>query len=115
MVSIVPAGALRYRGGPHPHYVFLRKKGSFLSELSSDFNFCARASSESSEEFYGLRRGKGGVAILWRKCLTGVSSIENIKHDRICGIRVQTAEGTIMAVLSVYLPASGSNTSLQSF
>ena len=85
---------------------------SQLSELSSDFNFCARASTESSEERYGIRRGQGGVGILWRKSLRGVSVIETIKHDRICGIRVQTEEGAVLVFLSVYMPAVGSRTNL---
>ena len=86
---------------------------SQFSEISLDFNFCARASKESSEEEYGIHRGQGGVAILWRKTLKGVSSIETIKHDRICGVRVQVADGAVLVILSVYLPAAGSKTCLK--
>ena len=83
-----------------------------LENLSDDFNICARASRDSSEESYGLRRGQGGVAVLWRKSLKGISAIETIKHNRICGIRVQTTDGAILVILSIYLPASGSSTDL---
>ena len=85
---------------------------SQFAELSNDCNFCARASKESSEEKYGKHRGQGGVAIIWRKSLKGVSSIETIKHDRVCGIRVKMADGAVLVFLSVYLPAAGSKTCL---
>ena len=79
-----------------------------LNEVSSEFYTCARASRRSSEENFGLRRGQGGVAIFWRKNLRGITVIETIKHDRICGIRMEGMDNTIFIFLSVYMPASGS-------
>ena len=59
-----------------------------------------------------MRRGSGGVAIYWRNSLSGVSPLLNIKHDRVCGIRLQTSNGTVVHILSVYMPTPGSSDDL---
>ena len=78
-----------------------------LDEISSDFNVIARASAHADAGSYGSSRGQGGVALLWRKSLSGVSPILEITHDRICGIRIQTMEGITLNIYSVYMPAPG--------
>ena len=83
-----------------------------LGDISLDFDYHAKASKNSSEEVYGIKRGQGGVAIFWHKKLKGVSIIETLKHDRICGIRMEGPNGSVFVFLSVYLPASGSRESL---
>ena len=83
-----------------------------LDEIDVKFNQCGRASRSSSEESFGLRRGQGGVAIFWKKDMKGVSIIQTIKHDRICGIRVECADSSVLVFLSVYMPASGSRDNL---
>ena len=83
-----------------------------LDDISSDFYNHGRASKASPEDCYGLRRGQGGVAIFWRKNLTGVSILQNLKHDRICGIRIEVENGAIIILLSVYMPAAGSRENL---
>ena len=83
-----------------------------LDDISSEFDYHARASKNSSDEVNGIKRGQGGVAILWRKNLKGVSIIETLKHDRICGIRMEGPNGSVLVFLSVYLPACGSRESL---
>ena len=83
-----------------------------LSEISDEFNYHARASRHSSDENYGIKRGQGGVAIFWRKSLKGVSIIETLKHDRFCGVRMESQDGSVFVFISVYLPASGSKESL---
>ena len=83
-----------------------------LDEISDRFNSVGRSSAASSEETYGLRRGQGGVALFSRKDLAGVSRIDTIRHNRICGIRIQKEGGAAMAILSVYLPAFGSKDNL---
>ena len=79
-----------------------------IEEVSNDFLYCARASSYSSAENYGTKRGQGGVAILWNKKLGGVSPISGMIHDRMCGIRLQTESNLIFNIVSIYLPAQGS-------
>ena len=83
-----------------------------LDEISDKFHYIGRASTASSEETYGLFRGQGGVALFWKKDLVGASRIDTIKHDRICGIRIQNADGTAIAIFSVYMPARGSRDNL---
>ena len=68
----------------------------------------ARASKGASTENYGVSRGQGGVAILWRKSLAGASPIKTLVHDRICGIRIQLASGAVLNIYSVYLLSVGS-------
>ena len=80
-----------------------------LGDISDDFNIIARASAHSDACTYGSSRGQGGVAIMWRKSLGGISPMTQITHDRICGIRAQTNAGFVMNIFSVYLPAPGSS------
>ena len=68
-----------------------------------------RSSRHSGSENFGVRRGQGGVAILWRKNLSGVSPITDIVHDRVCGIRIQTSSKRVINIYSVYLPSQGSS------
>ena len=79
-----------------------------LEEVSDKFLYCAQASRFSPSENYGTKRGQGGVAILWRKSLGGVSQISDNIHDRMCGIRVQTKNGLVINIISIYLPSQGS-------
>ena len=83
-----------------------------LGEVSNDHNWHGVSSKSSNEDVYGIKRGQGGVAIFWSKSLKGVSIIETIKHDRICGIRMEGGDGSVLALISVYLPASSSSESL---
>ena len=78
-----------------------------LYEIASDVNICARASKAASAENYGVKRGQGGVALVWKKHLGGASEITNVIHDRICGIRLQSDSGGVVNIFSVYLPAMG--------
>ena len=83
-------------------------KLNILTEMSSDFNVVARSSKYSDASSFGYRRGQGGVALLWRKTIGGVSPITSLINDRICGIRVQGEFGRVVNIFSVYLPAPGS-------
>ena len=85
-----------------------------LDEISDQFHTLGRASLLYSEDNYGTKRGQGGVALIWRKCLNGVTPIKTLNHDRICPIRVQGVQGSITNIFSVYLPAVGSSQDYQS-
>ena len=78
-----------------------------IQEVGDNFFFCGKASKFSSADNYGTKRGQGGVAILWRKHLDGVSEMKDIIHDRICGIRIRSKGGPVVSLLAVYLPAAG--------
>ena len=75
-----------------------------LEAIHNDFHVVARSSKYASSDTYGLTRGQGGTAIFWRKSLGGVSSFNNISHDRFCAIRLETDNGSIMNIFSVYMP-----------
>ena len=84
-----------------------------LEEVSNKFLYCARASKFALADNYGTKRGQGGMAILWSKSIGGVSQISDIIHDRLCGIRLQTASYLVLNIVSMYLPAQGSPESLE--
>ena len=93
------------------HWLHANKLNT-LAEISDDFNVIARASKHSDASTFGYKRGQGGVALLWRKTLGGVSPITSVLHDRICGIRIQGESGRVVNILSIYLPAPGSRDDL---
>ena len=82
--------------------------GSSDNEISDSISYCAKSSKYASAENYGTVRGQGGVAILWKTDLSGISEIKSILHDRICGLRVQSSDGSVILIYGVYLPARGS-------
>ena len=50
---------------------------------------------------------KGGVAVLWKKAIAGVTPIDGLEHERVCGVRLQSSSGQVINILSVYMPAKG--------
>ena len=80
---------------------------SLLEDVASDIRVHGRASNFAKADNYGTKRGQGGVALLWKSNLIGVTEISNIIHDRICGIRIATQDGGVLNVFSVYMPAQG--------
>ena len=52
------------------------------------------------------RRGKGGVAFLWKKCYTPIIHKLNCGNDRIVGISVELNDKKSLTLLAVYLPDS---------
>ena len=80
-----------------------------LLDISADFFCISRASRHSNVDSYGVRRGQGGVALFWRKTLTGVSPISELTHDRMCGLRVQTNRNRVINIFSVYMHSQGSS------
>ena len=89
------------------HWLHSNKMNKF-EEVSNDILFCGRSSRVATDESYGLRRGQGGVAVLWKRTLGGVSEIKDVIHDRFCGIRLQTEKGAIVNIISTYLPSQSS-------
>ena len=90
------------------HWLHSNKLGRF-EEISGECDFHAVASNFASADNYGTRRGQGGVAILWKKSIGGISRIDNLIHDRICSLRLQTSCKRVINIFSVYFPAQGSS------
>ena len=80
---------------------------SKLSDISSDYKSFGRASVYSSSDMYGYAKGQGGVAILWNKNLTSLTPLYQISHDRICAVRLQCENDSVINIFCVYLPARG--------
>ena len=74
-----------------------------LSELHDDFYAYGTAPVDMGE---GMLRGRphGGMAILWRKNLDSVITIQNFNDDRLIGFSVQDTGGSKILFISVYLP-----------
>ena len=86
---------------------------ALLGYISSEICYHGRSSNYAKAENYGTKRGQGGVALIWKSNMSGVTEISNIIHDPICGIRVATKNGGILNIFSVYLPAQGGGEELQ--
>ena len=77
----------------------------FLESLSTDYYSYAVADSSLN----GLdicRRGKGGVAIMWKKQLNYHVSSLPIDSDRIIGVSVELDKNRLLTLLAVYLPST---------
>ena len=79
-------------------------KLNLLDEIDHDFNFIARSSKHSKSEDYGIGRGQGGVALFWRKTLPAVTPLNDLCHDRVCGVRFEPKPHCVFNILSIYLP-----------
>ena len=78
---------------------------TFLSSVNEEFVGWGRSSYDLNLDSL-WRRGKGGVAFLWRKTVNAyVTRMENLGNDRILVIRVE-AQNWNFYVVGVYLPSS---------
>ena len=57
---------------------------------------------------HGLKRGQGGVGLLWRRNIKGVVPQRQLCHDRFCAVRLQRESGQVVYIISVYMPSSTS-------
>ena len=83
-----------------------------FEENFNGIDYFARSSKFAGADTYGQSRGQGGVAVLWKGSLGGVVPLNDIDHDRFCGIRLQTDKGVCLKLFSVYMPAMGSGEDL---
>ena len=95
------------------HWLHCNRLNPF-NEVSDKISFQTRASKFSSADNYGTKRGQGGVALLWSKKLSGISRIDTINHDSICGVWLQIRNRRVLNIYSVYLPSQGSPESYES-
>ena len=94
------------------HWLHSNRLG-ILDDITVTHNVFARASRASEAANYGSNRGQGGVALFWRKDLAGISVVSDVTHDRVCIIRLQTPQGGIFNLISVYFPAQGCDEDLR--
>ena len=77
-----------------------------LQEIDPSFECVSKSSKNLTAASYGHHIGHGGIAILWKKTLQGITPV-NIDNDRICGIQLTTKNKQLLTILSVYLPQAG--------
>ena len=85
------------------HWLHVNKLNK-LTEISDEFHVFARSSNYSGADSFGISRGQGGIAIMWRKSIGGISPVTNIIHDRFCAIRIETYSHCVFYLFSIYLP-----------
>ena len=78
-----------------------------LDEVSCNLNYFGRASRHAPGDSYGYHKGQGRVAIFWKSNLSSVTPLFQIHHDRICAVRLQMENSSIINIFCVYLPARG--------
>ena len=80
----------------------------FLNSVSTEFCSCG-VSDENLDVLDPYRRGKGGVAIMWRKVLNQNVTLLPIDSDRIIGISVELERKQFITILAVYLPSTNAD------
>jgi exonuclease III len=79
---------------------------SFLQSLHYDFTGWGRSSNEINLNSL-WRRGKGGIAILWRKSLNAnIQIMHDIGNDRIIAVQVTTDDKHNFYIIGAYLPSA---------
>ena len=77
-----------------------------LNEIHPGYHGLENADSRLSETSDNLRRGCGGVGMVWKKSLD-VTPITDIQSDRICGIcikKISESDVAWISTVGVYLP-----------
>ena len=89
---------------------------NFLSSVHKDF-VCWGKSSYDLDPYSIWGRGKGGVALLWKKNLHAtIDKLDNIGNDRIILIKLRFRDQSNFFIINAYLPASNlSFSSYQSY
>ena len=88
------------------HWLHSNRMDEF-EQIAENFSYFGRSSQYSSDETYGVRRGQGGVVILWNNKIASVTPIREYVHDRLCAVRLQNTQGAIFNIFCVYFPAKG--------
>ena len=75
--------------------------------ISENVSYFGRSSQYANDETYGVRRGQGGIAILWNNKAVSITPIHEYVHDRLCAVKLQNSSGAIFNIFCVYFPARG--------
>ena len=78
---------------------------NFLSTVDTHYEVLAACDS-TLDVCSTWRRGKGGVALLWRKHLSPSISKLNLDDDRILGISISSKSSRNLFIFMVYLPST---------
>jgi exonuclease III len=78
---------------------------TFIDSIHADFTGYA-VCCKDLDPTTSHRRGKGGVAILFKKSIQHMITSLDIDDDRICGISLSLCKDIQIKVISVYLPSS---------
>lgn len=78
---------------------------SYLSSMHTNY-LCDPKADRSLNIYDSIRRGKGGVAILWKKSINSIVSKMYIDDDRISGLCITLSSGARIFLINVYMPSS---------
>ena len=96
------------------HWLFSHSL-NFLGSINSKNEYVAISDEDLINPFsskINYHRGKGGVAILWNKCLSYCVSNTNLNDDRVIGIDIKIQSDVHIVIFSVYLPCRGMPTDM---
>ena len=88
------------------HWLHSNRMDEFEA-ISANVSYFGRSSQYANDESYGVRRGQGGVAILWNNESASITPIHEYVHDRFCAVKLQNSDGAIFNIFCVYFPAMG--------
>ena len=87
------------------HWLFLDSL-AFLDSVNTNYKSWGRSSFELNIDSIS-RRGKGGVAFLWKKGIdNSITMLTDLGNDRIIVLRVQLSKNQNIFIVNVYLPPS---------
>ena len=76
-----------------------------LNSIHSDYDTFGKSSNDLDSCNQHVKPGHCGIALLWRKCLSGRIRVVECRSDRICVIEIMKACGMISVfVIGLYLP-----------
>jgi len=86
----------------------LSRSNRFLNTIHSDYDYdCIVKIDDKVEQYGSLKCGKGGIAIMYKKCLSSlVSQVQFFESHRVCGIRIRCDNLPHLFIFYVYLPAN---------
>ena len=87
------------------HKLLLRSN-RFLNTIHYDYD-CTVKIDDKVEQYGSLKCGKGGTAIMYKKCLSNfISQVQLFESHRVCGIEIRCDNLQPLFIFCVYLPAN---------
>lgn len=82
---------------------------SFLDSINPNFSSWGRCANNLNLDSIS-RRGNGGIAFLWKKCMNvSIETFTDLGDDRIAVLKVNLVDGGQMYIVNVYLPTAAEN------
>jgi len=88
------------------HKLLLRSN-RFLNNIHSEYDCKIVKTDDKVEQYGSLKCGKGGAAIMYKKCLSSfISQVQLFESHRVCGINILCDNLPPLFIFCVYLPTN---------